>query len=158
MTTIYDLQTAIMDALRNDVFPKLALQGKKEIKVFRQYLPQTTEFEDEDEDGKLFPCAVVKFEGSKIVDAKTPQITTITTAVAVKDEAEDLSGTGTLLIILERIRDYFTSNGGIHGSFTMTYPLETYVDEELNAPYFVGAVITRWKNEYLPYADTEKYL
>lgn len=156
--TAFDLQTEIINALENDLFSNMAVIEPGEIKVFRQYIPLSTEFENEEDDEKYYPCCIVKFGGGEIKTPDEPQITTIEIDVAIKDDSADMSGFETLVIILERIRDYFTGNVGIHKKARMLFPVEIYPNSEPTPPYFIGAIITKWANDYMPYKDIEKFL
>lgn len=157
MTELH-LQTAIKDVLKRDVLPKISIFQPGEMKVFLQDLPLSTEFEDEDEQDECFPCCIVKMQGGKIPTASEPQTTSIEILVCIRDSAEDMSGYQTLIVCLQRIRDYFTAHVGIEGKHRLIYPIEWAINDEAAAPYFIGSITTRWVTDIMPYRDPKNFL
>lgn len=156
MTELH-LQQAIKNVLDAEILPKLTLFKPGEMQTFLQDIPLSTDFEDEDDD-KYFPCCIVKLRGGKVATASDPQITTVEIIVCVKDEAADMTGYQSLMVTIQRIRDYFTEHVGIEGKFRMTYPVEWATNDEFTAPYFVGNVITTWQTDIMPYSDPNNFL
>ena len=158
MTEI-DLQNEIKRVLKKNILPELSLFKPNEMKVFLQDIPISTEFEDDDDnEDKYFPCCIVRLLGGRIKTASEPQITTIEIVVGIKDFSKDMSGYQNTVICLDRIRDYFSENVGIHKKFRLVYPIETGINTEVAAPYYFGNIITNWQTDVKPYADIEKFL
>lgn len=159
MTEIH-LQETIKEVLQKEIFSKLTIFKPGEMQVFLQDIPLSTDFESEngDDDDKYFPCCVVKLRGGEIKTASAPQLTTVEIIVGVKDWAKDLTGYQSLMIIIQRIRDYFTEHFGIEGKFRLVYPIQWNIDEEVSAPYFLGSVITVWQTDVMPFNDPNNFL
>lgn len=151
------LQKDIERVLERDVLPKISIFQSGEVKVYSQDLPLSSEFED-DEPDEHFPCCIVKINGGKIAAAPDPQTTTIEIIVCIHDDSKDMSGYQTLVVCLQRIRDYFTEHVGIEGKHRMVYPIEWAINDEVPAPYFIGNIITRWVTEIMPYRDPKNFI
>lgn len=179
MTEI-DLQNEIKKILESEIIPQLSLFKQGEMKFYLQDLPLSTEFENEpkdystefedDGDGtelgdiiespidKHLPCCIVAYRGDEIKNANDPQATMIDIIVAVKDTALDMSGYQKLLIVLQRIRDYFLENAGIDGKARLLYPINRNINDNTMPGYFVGHIVTNWQIATMPYNDIHKYL
>ncbi len=156
--TELQLQAAIQKVLKQEILPEISIFQPGEMNVFLQDLPLSTEFEDEDEQDKHFPCCIVKIQGAEIKTASDAQITTVETIVCIRDSSEDMSGYQTLLVCLQRIRDYFTAHVGIEGKYRMIYPIEWAINDEAPAPYFIGGITTKWVTDIMPYRDPKNFL
>ena len=75
-----------------------------------------------------------------------------------QDESEDMSGYQTLMVVINRIRDYFTANVGIQNKYRMKYPIKWGINDNTIAPYFVGNLITQWDIERMPFHDIARFL
>lgn len=155
MTEI-DLQLDIQKVLTDEIFPKLTIFQPGEMQVFLQDIPLSTDFEDEDD--KYFPCCIVRLRGGKINTASEPQITTIEIIVCIKDWSDDMTGYQSLMVTLQRIRDYFSAAAGIREKHRLVYPIEFNINEEAATPYFIGNVVTKWQTDVMEYKDLDKLL
>ena len=174
MHTEIDLQLAIKSALERDIIPEISLWKPGRMKVYLQDIPIThedaeaaragllpftahTEHEHDIYD-KYLPCFIVKLRGAEEKTAGAPQVTTVEIVVVVKDWSEDMSGYQSLMVCIQRVRDYFLANAGIRNKFRMSYPVKWVVNEEAAVPYFIGSITTKWDLEVMPYNDTINYL
>lgn len=161
MTEI-QLQEEIKKALLNDIIPEIKLFKPNEMKVYLHDVPLTYDYEDDSETEKHFPCCVVRLKGGDILSHGQAQYTTIEILVIIKDTSTDVSGYQTVVITLNRIRDYLRANHGIHGKASFVcnekYPLKwSLIDDTLN-PYFAGAITSTWQTETKSYADIENLI
>lgn len=155
MTEI-DLQNAVKAAIEDEILPKLTLFNEKPVRVFLHDLPISTEYEDEDD--KYFPCCIVKLINGEIKTASDAQLTTIEIVIAIKDASEDMTGYQSLMILIQRIRDYFLRNAGIKGKFRLAYPVQWNISDEYSAPFFLGNVVTTWVTDVAGYVDPLDFL
>lgn len=153
-----DLQDKIKDLLENRLIPELPFAGAEKIKVYKQDLPLSFDYEDDDEDDKYFPCCIIKFKNGEIKTASDPQITIIEIIVCIKDFKDDMSGYRKTVQVLTAIRDYLISNVGIRKKYRMIYPIKIDMNDEVAAPYFMGNVTTLWQTDVKSYVDYEKFL
>ena len=154
--TELDLQQSIKDVLENEIVSHLSVFKQGEMKVYLQDIPIDTQYEEDDE--KYFPCCIVKLRGGKIEDASDPQTTTIEVVVIIKSWETDMSGYKNLMLVLNRIRDYFLAHMGIEGRYRLappsnTNPVKWVVNEEAAIPYFVGSITTKWITAVMNYTD-----
>lgn len=158
MTEI-ELMQRIKSILDTEIIPHIGIFKDDEIKVFLHDIPMSSDFEtDDSDDEKYFPCCIVRLNGGEISNAGEPQKTAIEIIVCIKDWSENMSGYQNLIIILNRIRDYFTSNYGIRNKFRLQYPVKTGISDETATPYFVGNITTNWIVDIKPYEDINKFL
>lgn len=155
--TELNLQTEIQHILQDKIFPNISIFEPGEMRIFLQDIPLTTDFED-DNDEKYFPCCIVKLKNGEIKTANDPQITTVEIIVCIKDMSKDMTGYQSLMIILQRIRNHFTSEVGIYGKHRMTYPISWSISEDFTSPYFVGNIVTKWVTDISPYKDPNDFL
>ena len=166
--TEISLQEAIKKALEKDVIPNISIFKTGEMQVHLQDIPLSTEYEklpeyedDDDFDSEIdryLPCFIVKLRGAEKKSASDVQVTTVETIVIIKDWSKDMSGYKTLMICLNRLRDYFYANAGIDGKFRLMYPVKFVVNEEAAIPYFIGSITTSWATETMGYNDTYGFL
>ncbi len=160
MTTI-QLQEALKQEIEDKVLKTINLFNDTDIKVFVQDLPLSSDFEFEGlpDAEKYFPCVIIKIVGGEIAKCGMPQETRIEIFVVCKDWNNDMSGYKNVLIIMDRIRDYLISEGGIHGKARIKYPLTMQmIEDDFPVPYFEGALSTVWTIETITYNDYEKLL
>lgn len=160
MTTI-KIQETLKKEFEEKVLKNLNLFNDSRIKVFVQDLPMSKDFEFEGlpDAEKYFPCVIIKAIGGEISKCGMPQTMKIDIFVVCKDWQEDMSGYKNVLIVMERIRDYLISEGGIHGKARLQYPLTLQmVEDDFPLPYFEGAVSTTWTVETMAYNDYEQLL
>lgn len=160
MTTL-KIQESLKTELKNRVLNELKLFDDKKIKVFLQDVPLSEDFESEDlpDDEKYFPCVIVKAVGGEIAKCAAPQTTRIEIFAVCKDWNEDMSGYKNVVIMLDRIRDYLVSEGGIHGTARLQYPIKMQmIDDDFPYPFFEGALTTLWSVETKTYRDYENLL
>ena len=160
MTTI-NIQESLKTKLENEVLNELHLFGDKTIKVFLQDLPLSEDFEVEGlpDEEKYFPCVIIKAVSAEVTKPSAPQTTRIEIFAVCKDWSDDMSGYKNVAIILDRIRDYLISEGGIHGTARLQYPLKMQmIDDDFPVPFFEGSLTTLWSVETMPYKDYENLL
>lgn len=150
------LQDAVKDALEKEILPYISIPELKNIKVFKHDIPLSTEFEDDEDE--YFPCAIVKTRGGEIENASSSQKTIVEIVIAIKDENGDMSGSEALMIIIQRIRDYFLKHMGIMGRFRMKFPVKWGISDEYTTPYFIGNVVTLWELDIMRYEDPLNFL
>lgn len=151
------LQNEIKRILENEILPDISIPELRSIKVYKHDIPLTTEFEGDEED-TYFPCCIVKTCGGEIEKASDPQKTTVEIVIAIKDESENMSGHETLMIVIQRIRDYFLKHVGIRGEFRMRFPLKWNISDEFTTPYFIGNVVTVWELDAMRFDDPLGFL
>lgn len=160
MTTI-KIQESLKTELESRVLNDLHLFGDRKIKVFLQDLPLSKDFEIEGlpDSEKYFPCVIIKAVGAEVIKPGAPQTTRIEIFAVCKDWKDDMSGYKNVVIILDRIRDYLVSEGGIHGTARLQYPLKMQmIEDDCPVPFFEGSLTTLWTVETMPYKDYENLL
>nr|DAW23810.1 MAG TPA: tail completion protein [Caudoviricetes sp.] len=156
--TELQLQDAIEDVLKNEVFSALTIFEKDEMKFFTQEIPESAEFEDEEEEEKYFPCCIIKLKGGEMEDYDDPQLTKVDIIIALKDWEADRSGYRKLVVIITRIRDYFLSVGGIKNQFRLMRPIKWDINDEVMSPYFIGSISTIWQTPVIGNNEIQEYL
>lgn len=173
MTEI-QLQTAIKKVIEKEIIPELPAFKQGKMKVFLQSIPWTPAFERSNEViyddarhddygiDKYLPCCEVKLLGGETKPDVEGQTVTVGITVNVKDTSDDISnmsGYQDVMIVIDRIRNYFTANMGIRTNYRMdTQDIEWGIDETVSPPYYVGAIITKWRLSTPPYNDVERFL
>lgn len=156
------LINSIANVLKDDILANIKYLPSVP-KVFKHDIPLSSDYEyegdtEETAEEKYFPCCIVRMANMKISDASKPQESTVEIVTVIKDWAEDMSGYETLIIVLERIRDYFIGHAGISEKYRLNYPVEIAINKETTTPYYMGSVILRWSAEYTDYIDVQKYV
>ncbi|MGN0162449.1 MAG: hypothetical protein ACI4EA_02555 [Candidatus Ornithomonoglobus sp.] len=160
MTTI-KIQEALKSELENKVLNELNLFNDTDIKVFLQDVPLSKDFEVDGlpDTENYFPCVIIKAVSGEVERSGAPQTTRIEIFAVCKDWKEDMSGYKNVVIILDRIRDYLLSEGGIHGTARLQYPLKMQmIDDDMPIPFFEGSLTTLWTVDVMPYKDYENLL
>lgn len=167
------LQSAIKEVLETEIIPELSVFKPGEMKVFLQDIPWTPAFEksnevryddapgdNNEENGidKHLPCCIVRLLGGETKNVTEGQTVTVGITVNAKDDSEDMSGYQKVMIVIDRIRNYFDKNIGIRDRFRKLPETEWGLDENTSPPYYVGAVITKWQIPVMPYGDYEHLL
>ena len=141
--TEVDLQKEIRKIIVQELIPDMKIFEPNTFKGFLQDIPLDLGYGDETEIvDKNVPCCIVKINAGEII----------------KDESEDMSGYQTLMVVINRIRDYFTANVGIQNKYRMKYPIKWGINDNTIAPYFVGNLITQWDIERMPFHDIARFL
>ena len=165
MTTI-QIQEKLKTEFETKVFNDIQLFGNKPVQVFIQdfSLSQDYEYEGITPDGmteaeKYVPCVIIKAVGGEIAAQNRAQTTRIDIFALSKDWSEDRRGYKDAVIMLERIRDYLVSGGGIHETARMEYPLKMQmIEDDFPTPFWEGAITTNWSVYTKPYEDIEHLL
>lgn len=164
MTEI-DLTEQLISELEGEL-GKLKIFGNRDLKFYKSDIPviEDTVFEDEEADvngkfiDKYLPAVVVRVREAEIENADKPMKALAEITVMLKDWDTDMTGYDAMFIALDRIRDYLTSNCGLHETFTMQYPMTLMVNEDTLYPYYAGAIQAEFLIPRMGYADAERFL
>lgn len=157
--TEVDLQKEIRKIIVQELIPDMKIFEPNTFKGFLQDIPLDLGYGDEIEIvDKNVPCCIVKINAGEINGASKPETVTVEIIIVIKDESEDMSGYQTLMVIINRIRDYFTANVGIQNKYRMKYPIKWGINDNTIAPYFVGNLITQWDIERMPFHAIARFL
>lgn len=165
MTTI-QIQEKLKTEFETKVFNDIQLFGDKSVQVFVQDFPLSQDYEYEGiapdgmtEAEKYCPCVIIKAVSGEVTAQNIPQTSRIEIFALSKDWSEDRRGYKDVFIMLDRIRDYLVSGGGIHGTARMQYPLKMHmVEDDFPTPFWEGAITTNWSVYTKPYEDIERLL
>ena len=148
--TEVDLQKEIRKIIVQELIPDMKIFEPNTFKGFLQDIPLDLGYGDETE--------IVDKNAGEINGASKPETVTVEIIIVIKDESEDMSGYQTLMVVINRIRDYFTANVGIQNKYRMKYPIKWGINDNTIAPYFVGNLITQWDIERMPFHDIARFL
>lgn len=150
--TELELQRMLCKKMK-DIFDRISIWKKGEMKIFEHDIPDSTEFEGEEE--KYSPHCIVRLVGGEIRKAGEPEL--VTADIYITTENRDGKGHREIITAVTRIRDELEQDAGIAGKFRMTHPLEWALDSD--SQYLYASVRTRWQIAGTPFgAGVSRYL
>lgn len=136
-----DLQDALVKEtkeLLKDVWAKNSLGEDVQAQVFPQRLPVMTE--DEDDETKLFPYAIVRLGDAKTAGDEDPWHVTVDWLLGVYDDERKGQGHLHILTMIERITDRFIAEPLLDHRYRAEQDMETVLQDEDTYPFYFGGV------------------
>lgn len=131
-----DLAADIKHSLR-DVYTKTISGGEEPVTVYKHRLPVVVE--DEDDESKYFPYAIVRLTDSSTEEEK-PWRQGVVIILGVYDE--DVTGAGYMhiLTMIERITNRFLEEPLLNHKYRADATINTSIQDEDTYPYYFGAI------------------
>lgn len=136
-----DLQDALVEETREilkDVWVRNSLGEDVPVQVFPQRLPVMTE--DEDDETKLFPYAIVRLGDAKTAGDEDPWHVTVDWLLGVYDDGRRGQGHLHILTMIERITDRFIAEPWLKKTYRAEQDIETALQDEDTYPFYFGGV------------------
>lgn len=136
-----DLQDALVKEtkeLLKDVWAKNSLGEDVQTQVFPQRLPVMTE--DEDDETKLFPYAIVRLGDAKTARDEDTWHVTVDWLLGVYDDERKGQGHLYILTMIERITDRFIAEPLLDHRYRAEQDMETVLQDEDTYPFYFGGV------------------
>lgn len=136
-----DLQDALVEEtkrLLKDVWAKNSLGEDVQVQVFPQRLPVMTE--DEDDETKLFPYAIVRLGDAKTAGDEDPWHVTVDWLLGVHDNSVDGQGHIHILTMIERITNRFIAEPWLNNIYRADQRITTALQDEDTYPFYFGGV------------------
>ena len=136
-----DLQDALVKETKEilkDVWTKNSLGEDAQVQVFPQRLPIMTE--DEDDETKLLPYAIVRLGDAKTAGDEDPWHVTVYWLLGVYDDGRKGQGHLHFLTMIERITDRFIEKPLLVNRYRAEQGMETALQDEDTYPFYFGGV------------------
>ena len=139
--TKQDLQDALVEETKiilRDVYTKDSEGNDVGVKVYAQELPEISE--DEDDDAKRFPYAIVRVGDSKTDNDDDTWHVVVDWLLGVYDDDLKRQGHRHILIMSERITDRFIAEPTLNKMYRAEPEISTALQDENTHPYYFGGV------------------
>lgn len=136
-----DLQDALVEETREllkDVWVKNPAGEETRVKVFPQRLPEISE--DDADETKLFPYAIVRLGDSLTEDDNDPWHVTVDWLLGVHDNSVDGQGHIHILTMIERITNRFIAEPWLNNIYRADQRITTALQDEDTYPFYFGGV------------------
>ena len=136
-----DLQDALVKETKEilkDVWTKNSLGEDVLVQVFPQRLPVMTE--DEDDETKLFPYAIVRIGDSNTDNDEDPWHVTVDWLLGVYDDGRRGQGHLHIMTMIERITDRFITEPLLDKKYRAEPKIETAFQDEDTYPFYFGGI------------------
>ena len=134
-----DLQEALVKETREllkEVWVKNPAGEEPRVKVFPQCLPKISE--DDADETKLFPYAIVRLGNSLTEDDNDPWHVTVDWIFGVHDNSVDGQGHIHILTMIERITNRFIAEPWLNNIYRADQRITTALQDEDTYPFFFG--------------------
>ena len=108
------------------------------VKAYRQFLPKVTE--DDEDETKFFPYAIIRLSEGTTPDDFTPWLVTADILLGVYDTDPNMGGGDHIMIMIRRIIDRFSQEALLSRKFRCESKMDWAVQDEDTYPYFFGGV------------------
>ena len=130
----YEVESILKDVITKDPEGNTVVG----VKAYRQFLPKVTE--DDEDETKFFPYAIVRLSEGTTPDDFTPWIVTVDILLGVYDTDPTMGGGDHILIMIRRIIDRFSQEALLAKKYRCETQMDWAVQDEDTYPYFFGGV------------------
>ena len=133
-----DLEAEVREILKDVVTDTPGEKRHVGVNTFRQQLPKVVN--DDEDETKFFPCAIIRLSQATTPDDFTPWLVTVDILLGVYDEDESMDGNDHIMVMIERIIDRFSQEALLARKYRCESEMDWAVQDEDTYPYYFGGV------------------
>ena len=133
-----DLAAEVENILKDVITKDVDGNQRSGVTAYRQFLPKVTE--DDEDETKFFPYAIIRLSEGTTPDDFTPWLVTVDILLGCYDTDVNMGGGDSILIMIRRIIDRFSQEALLSRKFRCESKMDWAVQDEDTYPYFFGGV------------------